>query len=367
MTTLPLQDSSSANAKNFPLHWFTEDQLNGLFLISSRCRCLHLTLSKLGQHKDVYRKNIPTECQRLINLKCETQRVQQAAKSTITNSIQACTFLFCIFLSRGIILWFELPWPENLANSYARHTETQTAVVTLCRWPAKQTIPLSVLARNQTKGFWTWDLAVSGSGNGTRVESRTKELKGGWRGTTRQGQSTPDTGAERRVGKRWGPATVKEDRVKMCRHSSCFVEVSLESTLALVCTCKRCYITLPALELTPSVLVVFCSFVLFFSHSLVCIWCSGKEMCVTPIGATSSWSPAKKGKGSRRLSRYGGPKGERHTVSTLLGLISSVYCDLHYWRSNQRPQIAEIVFVGFSVHGNSIHSIQAAGKYSDWI
>ena len=25
--------------------------------------------------------------------------------------------------------------------------------VTLCRWPAKQTIPLSVLARHQTKGF----------------------------------------------------------------------------------------------------------------------------------------------------------------------------------------------------------------------
>ena len=25
---------------------------------------------------------------------------------------------------------------------------------------------------------------------------------------------------------------------------------------------------------------------------------------------------------------------------TLLGLISSVYCDLHHWRSNQRPQIA---------------------------
>ena len=27
-------------------------------------------------------------------------------------------------------------------------------------------------------------------------------------------------------------------------------------------------------------------------------------------------------------------------VSTLLGLISSVYCNLHYWLSNQQPQIA---------------------------
>ena len=43
--------------------------------------------------------------------------------------------------------------------------------VTLYRWPAKQTIPLSVLARNQTKGFWTWNLGVAGRGNGTREES----------------------------------------------------------------------------------------------------------------------------------------------------------------------------------------------------
>ena len=29
------------------------------------------------------------------------------------------------------------------------------------------------------------------------------------------------------------------------------------------------------------------------------------------------------------------------SVLTLLGLISSVYRDLHHWRLNQRPQIAE--------------------------
>ena len=28
-------------------------------------------------------------------------------------------------------------------------------------------------------------------------------------------------------------------------------------------------------------------------------------------------------------------------VSTILGLISSAYCDLHHWRSNQQPQKAE--------------------------
>ena len=28
------------------------------------------------------------------------------------------------FYSRGIILWIELPWPENPANTYVRHSET---------------------------------------------------------------------------------------------------------------------------------------------------------------------------------------------------------------------------------------------------
>ena len=47
-------------------------------------------------------------------------------------------------------------------------------IVTLCRWPAKQTIPLSVLARNQTKGFGleilVWPEEVTG-----------REKRVGWR------------------------------------------------------------------------------------------------------------------------------------------------------------------------------------------
>ena len=29
------------------------------------------------------------------------------------------------FLSRGIILWIELLWPENPVNTYARHTDKE--------------------------------------------------------------------------------------------------------------------------------------------------------------------------------------------------------------------------------------------------
>ena len=138
------------------------------------------------------------------------------------------------------------------------------STVTLCRWSAKQT------AGNQTKGFEpaisTWPEVVRGREK--RVGQRTTRDDG-------QGQSTRDS-REMSWHER-GSRPVKEDRVKMSRHSSSFVEVSLESTLALVCTCTMLHNSPSALELTPSV----CLFVLFFfSCSLDCIWCSGKEMCV---------------------------------------------------------------------------------------
>ena len=99
------------------------------------------------------------------------------------------------------------------------------SIVTLYRWPAKQTIPLSVLARNQTKGFWTWNLDLAGRGNGTREESWLEKGAGrqlAW--DHGQGQSTPDTGAVRPAEK---IGSSEEERVKRCRHSSCFVEFSL--------------------------------------------------------------------------------------------------------------------------------------------
>ena len=99
--------------------------------------------------------------------------------------------------------------------------------VTLCGRPAKQTIPLSVLARNQTKGFWNWNLAVSGSGNGRLEEIwLDKGADRSWRRETERGsrQWTP----EQRGEAAWheGPATVKKIESR-CRHSSCFVEFSL--------------------------------------------------------------------------------------------------------------------------------------------
>ena len=48
------------------------------------------------------------------------------------------------------------------------------------------------------KGFWTWDLGVTGSGKGMREESWTKEFEvGSWRRVTRV---TSRHLAERRVG-----------------------------------------------------------------------------------------------------------------------------------------------------------------------
>ena len=111
--------------------------------------------------------------------------------------------------------------------------------VTLCRWPAKQTIPLSVLARNQTKGF---GLEISPwpkvEGDARRELVGKKELTGSWRRDTDKGsrQWTPE---QRGESARERVQTSEEDRVKMSRHSSCFVEFALESMLALVYICYR--------------------------------------------------------------------------------------------------------------------------------
>ena len=48
------------------------------------------------------------------------------------------------FLSRGIILWIELPWPENPANIYARRMETLDSCFDLIR-SLQQCIPWSLL------------------------------------------------------------------------------------------------------------------------------------------------------------------------------------------------------------------------------
>ena len=41
--------------------------------------------------------------------------------------------IYFSFLSRGIILWIELPWPENLASTCTRHTKTLDSCFNLIR------------------------------------------------------------------------------------------------------------------------------------------------------------------------------------------------------------------------------------------
>ena len=102
--------------------------------------------------------------------------------------------------------------------------------VTVCRWSAKQTIPLSVLARNQTKGLdsrsWTWPEV----GKGTRVEELDKGTQrkavGDGRRRVAVGQSTPDS--RRDQSDEIGSSRSERRPVKMSQHSSWFVEFSLE-------------------------------------------------------------------------------------------------------------------------------------------
>ena len=54
------------------------------------------------------------------------------------------SFLHFLFLSWGIILLIELPWPDNPANTYARHTKTLESCFDLFRfdlqwWRSRET------------------------------------------------------------------------------------------------------------------------------------------------------------------------------------------------------------------------------------
>ena len=59
--------------------------------------------------------------------------------------VQIIIMLMCVqisFLSKGIILWIELPWSENLLNTYTRHTEGLASCFDLIR-SHQQCIPWS--------------------------------------------------------------------------------------------------------------------------------------------------------------------------------------------------------------------------------
>ena len=175
--------------------------------------------------------------------------------------------------------------------------------VTLYGWPAKQTIPLSVLARNQTKDFWTWNLAVSGSGKGTRKGvGWTKELRGSWRWDSREvSQQRSWRGTTDRCS--WHRTPSEEDRVKRCQHSSCFVEFSLVTHASVSLHMHVVLHTPLLLWVNPK--HCSCLFVCpsIFSGPLDRILVAVKK-CALPPSATGR-SPAKKEMVRRKLTCVG--------------------------------------------------------------
>ena len=108
--------------------------------------------------------------------------------------------------------------PENLPEAMNDREKWRERVVALYGWP-EQTIPLSVSARNQTKDFWTWNLAVSGSGKGTRKRvGWTKELRGSWRRASREA-SQQRVGVELRTYAVDSGDSRRQDRVQRRRLS----------------------------------------------------------------------------------------------------------------------------------------------------
>ena len=104
---------------------------------------------------------------------------------------------------------FRITWSVN-----HRHVTITDKDVTLCRWSVKQTIPLSVLARNQTQGFGLEISTRPEEGRERRAESWKKELREvSWRRVTRV--TSRHRTAERPVGgdrvqPQWGKTSQDE-------------------------------------------------------------------------------------------------------------------------------------------------------------
>ena len=151
---------------------------------------------------------------------------------------------------------------------------------------AKQTIPLSVLARNQKKGLDSRSRTGPEVGKGTPVRSWKKQPReSSWRRARQKGKLAVDTRQQKRpVGMRIGSRSSEGRPVKKSQHSSWFVEFSLEIHPSVSLQGKQCH-KLTFLHL--SCPKPYCS-LFFFSHYLDCIPCAMKK-CQMPLSETTRW------------------------------------------------------------------------------
>ena len=135
--------------------------------------------------------------------------------------------------------------------------------MTLCRWSAKQTITLSVLAQNQTKGL---DFEISTRpevSKGTPVAvGRRNPQKAVGDGRGRRAVGSRHRTAEETSRHEIGSSSSDGRPVKMSQHSSWLVEISEKlhhsDSLHMLKECRVSQLNLLALELIQA----YCSFVL---------------------------------------------------------------------------------------------------------
>ena len=158
--------------------------------------------------------------------------------------------------------------------------------MTLCGWSAKETIPLSVLAQNQTKA-WTRDLDTTGNKQGNasqRLGRRNPEEAlgdGRRRGAAGSRHRTAEeTSRHERVQHQWGKTSQDESALLVALWK---FRDGCTSALVYRCTkeCRVSQLNFLALELTQAHMVRL-FFVPFFSTPLIIILVAMKE-CAIPL------------------------------------------------------------------------------------
>ena len=166
-----------------------------------------------------------------------------------------------------------------------RETWVQSHIASYCdtMWVDRQTDdPFVCLGAKPNKGL---GLEISDRKWGRKGSWQRNQGKVSWRGETQRGRRTEQRDQSRWVSRRkqWGKTSQDElaflVALKKFREKYTPSDSLRNARKAVQKKCHKTSLLALATDLSP-----YCSFVLFFSHSLGCISCGRKEMCDTPVG-----------------------------------------------------------------------------------
>ena len=119
--------------------WYSHQRIGGLGIRRMSKEHPHDSIVEISQNTE---KN-PGDLRKLAVTQTSVRNHRLTLVWKTPKGVTIIIIIYIFFLSRGIILWIELPWPESPANTYARHKVTLDNCFDLIR-SHQQWIPWSL-------------------------------------------------------------------------------------------------------------------------------------------------------------------------------------------------------------------------------